>query len=591
MTILELKAEAEAVLKTLPLAHYLRTSTIPVTFDETARTSYFDPSNFRIVVSFANVFANAKNSHPKTAEDTEKIVRGFLYHEVSHAVLTPSQLMQYASYLSIKCSKDYLITPRLANIAEDERIETLLQGYYLNTNFKQNLNATCPLEKGDSFASFEGYCFNAIRHRYAPLDGKAVNEEVKAFVKATKEINAQSYAGDLVEAIEVLLKDLKGRFDTLMAMLPKTAKATESGKGEKAEGSEQPNEGKNTEETHEGKQPEESENPESESESEPEEGEEAEEASDSEKEPKEGKGKAKEAEEDKQPEETAEEAKIKELEDDSEPEETEEGETLTAKEMEAVAGLMAKAMLKALERADRANGRAIKLSDFIADKEAKTEMLKIIGRNSGFGKETAPVINGYSGKFSPKRLMTDFNDTRKWFTKKSYEATGIAGKKATIRTLNIWLDNSGSYSNNDEATNAILKALQEIEKARTDFRFNLIRFGTNFYIEKGEERISNSRWDNALPKDEIARTYKEVNPKGNEVNIMLFDGEATRNRGNDSYASLKPFNNSRSIFITERSNLEGIKSNCGQAREIIEVNYNYAKSLATNIVHALDMLF
>ena len=133
--------EAEKLLQQLPVAFYLKRK-LDVKLDY-ANTSYIDIYNNKLVVSY-NQLANLS-----TAD--EKDVRCCLYHEVSHAFLTP-----------LKLSMNDII-----NIFEDERIETICKNYYLDTDFKSfcfktnNYNGQLPKDEHQLF-------YQIVRFRKGP---------------------------------------------------------------------------------------------------------------------------------------------------------------------------------------------------------------------------------------------------------------------------------------------------------------------------------------------------------------------------------------------------------------------------------------
>ena len=55
LTLEILSQESEKILKTLPVAHYLKVDTIPVIFDNYSETSYFNPSGFEIHIALKNI--------------------------------------------------------------------------------------------------------------------------------------------------------------------------------------------------------------------------------------------------------------------------------------------------------------------------------------------------------------------------------------------------------------------------------------------------------------------------------------------------------------------------------------------------------
>ena len=151
--------QVKKILDTLPIGYYLGHSIPPVKLSKESDSTYINQITEEITVSFRNVQTMLKNAPDDI--DVESVVRGLLYHEVSHAVLTPVMTFRedvstsYVSYdgfvyeLFMGLRRVYykkfnckipLTTPKdIINIVEDERIETLLKDYYLNVDFRKNV--------------------------------------------------------------------------------------------------------------------------------------------------------------------------------------------------------------------------------------------------------------------------------------------------------------------------------------------------------------------------------------------------------------------------------------------------------------------
>ena len=597
LDLTKLKTMAKEFAETLPVAHYLKVSSIQVVMDEDAETSYFDAHHFNIHVAFNNVLAVMKDRKIEELNEVEleNVVRCFLYHEVSHAILTPRNLMIAAVRYS---EHGKLLNSNFANIIEDERIETLLKDYYYGVDFRKNLHSIVKLEHAKTF---EQFVFNAVRFRYCPTDKELVNKAVNNLIKATSTIDAYINPDymSLCERMETLLAILKDIWDKL----PK-AKSKECGDSasEESEDMESTEGGETaTKESTEGDDKSSKQSKSKGEETADTEGEEdCEEQDDT-------KGETKDAEKGKS---AAEDSSSKdEVEEETSPEETEyeddfiESDEIITIAAELIDKLVEDAMFGAKLKADAYGGREMTLADFTCEKETKCKLLKVIGKNVGFGNAQNNVMYGYSGKFNTKRFATDFNDSCKWFAKKSYDDTGINARKSEKRILNIWLDQSGSFRYNDAEINKVLKALYEIESERKDFEWRLIKLTCDANVVKNKEkRFSKSFSGNALPLNKIRQVYNEVNNSQREFNIVLFDGcansldfgvgceERVKHETYD-YTALAPFNNSRTIFITERSNTYSIRTVCSNAREIIEENCNYPTRLSENITKAIDLLF
>lgn len=110
------KEYVEGIFKTLPIGYYLGRD-IPCELSDKDDTSYFSPTEQKIVVAYNQVKKACKHS-----VDIETAVRSILYHEISHAILTPRKLT----------------VTDITNIFEDERIETLMENTFMGVDFWKN---------------------------------------------------------------------------------------------------------------------------------------------------------------------------------------------------------------------------------------------------------------------------------------------------------------------------------------------------------------------------------------------------------------------------------------------------------------------
>ena len=605
LTIETLSQECESILKTLPLANYLKVDTIPVVFDKTSETSFFDPERFTINVALCNVAEAIIGSGKTTLSelDLERHLRCLLYHELSHAILTPKELIPYADYYSNNQKETFtLVNTYFANLIEDERIETILKNYYYGVDFKQNIHNICKLEHAKCF---ENFVFNAVRFRYSPIKGEEVNREIKKFIKRNSNAASCSTSKityNLLCDMETLLRYLKGIWDELCKMA-KQAKEQKNQQKQNPSNSQEDESSSTTEEKQKNTSDEssqsESENT-TQSQSSNSSREESEDENEDNKESSESENQN--AEDSSQSEED--EDITSEIEDDFNEQDSD-----SELSDEKIKEIFNHAVLQAKSTASRFGRYSMKISDFECDKNTKTELLKVIVRNCGVGVNQSQAQFGYSGRFNAKRFMKDHNDSCKWFEKRAYE-DNQKSKKSSKKILNIWLDQSSSFLRNDDSVNKILKALYEIEKSRDDFEWNLVKVNEQFIIENNKDkRFSCSRGNNALPRKQIEDCYKTLNKTKQEYNIILFDGNTGQPKSDwihyestypqeyqgfldyYCYESLKVFDNKHSIFITEYSNTKGIKEVCKNAKAIIEENCNYSGVLAQNIIKALDLLF
>ena len=103
-------ARCEQILDTLPIGYYTGRR-IGISLDAQEETSFYSPMEDKIIVSYPIIAHRAKQM-PEGAND-EEAVRSMLYHEVSHAILTPQKMRPQDDI----------------NIFEDERIESVLRNY------------------------------------------------------------------------------------------------------------------------------------------------------------------------------------------------------------------------------------------------------------------------------------------------------------------------------------------------------------------------------------------------------------------------------------------------------------------------------
>lgn len=163
------KERAQSILQTLPVGYYLKRN-IEVELSETANTSYIDLQNESITIAMNNF--NEAHKSVVSDEQLEETVRAILYHEISHALLTPKTLK---------------IT-NIMNIFEDERIETLLRNFYINVNFKQNISKIVNVNELNDMVPTELF-FKIVRFRRGP---KHFVDKVSYLIKKYMHINAET---------------------------------------------------------------------------------------------------------------------------------------------------------------------------------------------------------------------------------------------------------------------------------------------------------------------------------------------------------------------------------------------------------------
>lgn len=129
-------AQCKSIFDTLPIGYYLGRN-VDAELSETSPASYCDLGSESIILSYPTI---AKSLAPVIAiDDIELQVRAHLYHELSHVILTPKEMNRHAL---ANCKRYDLSSDEICavlNIIEDERIETIMKDYYLNTDFRKSL--------------------------------------------------------------------------------------------------------------------------------------------------------------------------------------------------------------------------------------------------------------------------------------------------------------------------------------------------------------------------------------------------------------------------------------------------------------------
>lgn len=186
------KAQVETILKTLPIGYYIGRN-IKVSLSESEQCSFYDQINDEILISYQQLlmsFAAVEN-----VEDVETFVRTMLYHEVSHAMLTPKMKMD-----------------PVLNIFEDERIETLLKDYYQNTDFKRFVKLVNNF-KGEAPKSAMQAFYQIVRYRVGPQN---FVDRVCRIIIGAKTINRATHhriVDYYVNKIRTLYDDIASWFD------------------------------------------------------------------------------------------------------------------------------------------------------------------------------------------------------------------------------------------------------------------------------------------------------------------------------------------------------------------------------------------
>lgn len=182
------------------------------------------------------------------------------------------------------------------------------------------------------------------------------------------------------------------------------------------------------------------------------------------------------------------------------------------------------------------------------------------------------ATSSYTGKFNYRLIQ---NNDYKYFTSVSSNNSYRQYQKFH---LNLFIDNSGSFSKNRTIVNYILKNLSNFESENHNFSFDLITINTTI-----EEHDKKQRWiekcfgGNSLLKEIYDVVRKHQQYQATIYNIILFDGDACceptyEESINEQSKNFKAFDHSNFTIISDKSNEKYLKR-IKQARIVLTANY------------------
>lgn len=485
------KALCESILKTLPIGYYAGRK-IDVTLNDEAETSYYSIMSDSIVISYPILCERAKNISENIS--AENAVRSMLYHEVSHAILTPTELD----------------INKYVNVFEDERIESLLNNYYMDVNFRQqviDINGGIRAATDDWTAYY-----NAVRFGLGtPRIQNKINEILKDYShlnRTSPYYECDNYYWAIRDLYKEIAKDFSKEPEAFQPPMSADGQGTSGDKG--MEQDIHPDKG------------------------------------------------------------------------DKENGDTETGENGIARPtMEISVDDMKELAKKVLNK----KAELYKTERESVDKFQKSAEV-IIGnfhkKNSG-----GSGINAYSGVFNPRAVARD--DYR--FFERAMTTQG--NNKFGTCHLNLFIDCSGSYYNNQRITNGILAALSEIEHKNRNFSLDVYFINEEFHkCENIEDRVLRAGGGNRVPYNMKEIMVKAQKPQTCNYNIVLFDGDAFSDQCEGVNACrkiFKAFDMKQTTLITDPDNINYINGKFTAAKVI--VTKNYAAELAQHILNAFTVAF
>ena len=526
-----------SIAKTLPIGYYAGRE-IPVEIDETAQTSFYSPIEDKIWVAVNNVQNSMKDTEFEDADQIETDIRTFLYHELSHAILTPMRICELVDKYP-----DFKKIMAEINVIEDERIETLMANYYMNVDFE---SAKARLNDIGGSTPFEKF-FDLVRFGIGdPVFVQRLDDILFEFRGLTRRSrgNVLNYLNAIQDFVLDFYKDQEKNQDGgNQDNRPQDNSNDNSDSDNNRQG--------NSNDNPQGTQPSGSNNGHSEGDSEGSEG-----NNKSNKIPNNNSGDAHEDEETQQTERSK----------------------FTAQKV-------------GMSRADSAeDGDVFKaevdaFSEYLEDATLTSDLRMIFNSASKVRQMNSSAVNSYSGKFDPRSVAR--KDYR-YFVQQNRSGSAKGYSKVH---LNLFLDRSGSFCNNVQITNQILRSLSKIAHENPDFSYTVISCGDGETIEDTRSYMHRA-YDGTCISKGIFETVKRVQaPDAMNYNIVLYDGQAIYKHayeGQDGWAgNFAAFNSPNFLVITDPGN-EGAVKYCPSARVV--VTKKYTEELKKNLIKMLGII-
>ena len=558
----------KSILNTLPISYYLGRN-IGFDISETAETSYYMPLEDKIVISYAGM--ESMFEQMETPYDLEMHIRSVLYHEVSHALLTPKDLID----------PDNMFNQQLYNVFCDERIETINKDFFYGVDFKKNIVTMCNY-KGDEPTNAWQAFFYLVRFR-ANKDKSLVNR-VNEIIQRYWKLTATEYRSYDVDSYQVEIRRL---FDDIAKQFyeeksPEKLKEFDKNYDSKDEQGKSRSAGKLAEKEMMG-------DPEGQ---------------------KKGtittiiiRDRKSGSKANPKPSSSGGTPDTLIIETGGEPGDGESNPNLPSPTDNGEKSEEEKKKEKELEDLLAKIDENVKIIDERTKERMKQEMLdttlnKFIDNsltdNLGnlfqqFVKRTKrnmSATHGYSGILNPREIGVR-KDWRCWTHKTTYG--DIAGYDKVH--LNLFIDTSGSFCGNQDRVNTILKSLDTLEKSYPFFEFDLVTCQVGEQLHPKDKRFVKCNGGNDLD-DEIHGIFKGLQDNRSfNMNVILFDGDAfTDCWGKNHYHNFSAFNSNNCYIISDSDNEKYITKYAPQAYSIFVKGYrtNYSQMLYENIYKVLN---
>lgn len=499
---------AKSILNTLPVSYYLKRK-IKVDLVKTG-VSYIDFLKDTLFISYEQL-TNALLTYSTidfSNEEIEKNIRCLMYHEVSHALLTPKEL---------GCED-------IINIFEDERIETILKDFYLDTDFKSFVKKVNHY-KGEAPINAMQKFYHVVRFR---VGEKEYLDRVNQIIMTYAYINSSTWStSDLIHyrtAIRDLYEDIKKSFKSDNEDKPDKKQFDNSSNLSTEKSTNTNND-------------------------------------------------------------SVEVSKENIDNDNSELTTTDKVNTDSAKHeknidegngelIEKLRHAIQKAITSAIANVQTHFGN-------LNDSNLQTLFDELILSKQKQSKLNGSAINSYSGVFDYRSTIR--NDY-KYFIQKN--RNGNVKRFSKVK-LNLFIDTSGSFWASEQIVNKFIYNLIKLEQKNKEFSFDVVSMSKGEKLLNKSDRFIHCCGGNYLD-DNASVLYKKLQDNTSEnINIVMFDGDAftdiPRHKQPDGF---KAFNQTSTIIISNYENMGYIQKYAPFANTTL-VRHDYAKLLILNTINAL----
>ena len=510
--------QIKSVLKTLPISYYCGRE-LQVELDESADTSFIDIMNDTITVSAKNVSSvlNALVEQGTEIDDEtfDKAVRCPLYHEVSHAILTPR---------SISANYHYPNDHEIVNIFEDQRIETILKSYYRNVDFpwmvkliNGEIEETTALQRFFNIVRFGKGKEEFVRRRDQIIAEFGLDE--LNFSNEVENPCCYSTAYRYVCKIRDLWNDIRDDFNEEQKQNAESnTDHGENSDGENGESSAENGESKNPSTANNGS------------------------ARDNSKE-------------------------------EQEREHDGWSETENNTETEECEKLRQSIRNKLIEVSQSIDKNLI-------DTRFTAELSQIFDSVSKVHRSNASAVSAYSGVFDPRAVAR--RKDYKYFVHQNRAGNARGFSKVH---LNLFLDESGSFYNNERLANQIIRSLVDIERKNENFSFTLITMGEGETIREQNNVLYKAYGGNSLDQA-VFDIFDKVQSKTDiNINVVLFDGDAFPEYIDGRHTTFTAFNHDNVLLISDPDNRKYIVNDCPLAK--VHITHDYIAELKRLLTNSL----